>query len=118
MGLTLPAAQAFATTSSAGQSAGTGQSMSQGSTQTSGTSTGTKTTDKETPFNPWSLAPLAFAPLTGGTKSRRHGRVGTRRRAVRLAHQRLHGPRILATLEHDPEKWVPVFGKDHAQTKS
>jgi hypothetical protein len=20
-------------------------------------------------------------------------------------------------LEHDPEKWVPVFGKDHAQTK-
>jgi hypothetical protein len=22
------------------------------------------------------------------------------------------------TLEHDPEKWKPVFGKDHAQTKS
>src|SRR5260370_1031104 len=21
-------------------------------------------------------------------------------------------------LEHDPEKWVPVFRKDHAQTKS
>jgi hypothetical protein len=21
-------------------------------------------------------------------------------------------------LEHDPEKWEPVFGKDHAQTKS
>jgi hypothetical protein len=21
-------------------------------------------------------------------------------------------------LEHDPEKWVPVFGKDHAQTRS
>ena len=20
------------------------------------------------------------------------------------------------TLEHDPEKWIPVFGKDHAQT--
>jgi hypothetical protein len=20
-------------------------------------------------------------------------------------------------LEHDPEKWKPVFGKDHAQTK-
>jgi hypothetical protein len=19
-------------------------------------------------------------------------------------------------LEHDPEKWIPVFGKDHAQT--
>src|SRR5215472_16773811 len=23
-----------------------------------------------------------------------------------------------ASLEHDPEKWVPVFGKDHAQTKA
>ncbi|HUN47967.1 MAG TPA: hypothetical protein VMU85_15655, partial [Stellaceae bacterium] len=21
-------------------------------------------------------------------------------------------------LEHDPEKWMPVFGKDHAQTKN
>jgi hypothetical protein len=21
-------------------------------------------------------------------------------------------------LEHDPEKWVPVFRKDHAQTKT
>jgi hypothetical protein len=21
-------------------------------------------------------------------------------------------------LEHDPEKWKPIFGKDHAQTKS
>jgi hypothetical protein len=21
-------------------------------------------------------------------------------------------------LEHDPEKWEPVFGKDHAQSKS
>jgi hypothetical protein len=23
-----------------------------------------------------------------------------------------------ASPEHDPEKWIPVFGKDHAQTKS
>jgi hypothetical protein len=22
-----------------------------------------------------------------------------------------------ADLEHDPEKWLPVFGKDHAQPK-
>jgi hypothetical protein len=22
-----------------------------------------------------------------------------------------------SNLEHDPEKWEPVFGKDHAQTK-
>jgi hypothetical protein len=21
-------------------------------------------------------------------------------------------------LKHDPEKWIPVFGKDHAQTTS
>jgi hypothetical protein len=21
-------------------------------------------------------------------------------------------------LRHDPEKWIPVFGKDHAQTRS
>jgi len=23
-----------------------------------------------------------------------------------------------AALEHDPEKWEPVFGKDHAQTRN
>jgi hypothetical protein len=26
-------------------------------------------------------------------------------------------PESQQTLEHDPEKWAPVFGKDHAQTK-
>jgi hypothetical protein len=25
---------------------------------------------------------------------------------------------VYRALEHDPEKWVPVFRKDHAQTKS
>jgi hypothetical protein len=25
---------------------------------------------------------------------------------------------LAATLEHDPEKWKPVFAKDHAQTRS
>jgi hypothetical protein len=25
---------------------------------------------------------------------------------------------MVATLEHDPEKWKPVFRKDHAQTKN
>ena len=24
---------------------------------------------------------------------------------------------VLAALKHDPEKWLPVFGKDHAQTR-
>jgi len=23
---------------------------------------------------------------------------------------------MVAILEHDPEKWIPVFGKDHAPT--
>src|SRR5690242_21070890 len=26
------------------------------------------------------------------------------------------GVRIVGLLKHDPEKWAPVFGKDHAQT--
>jgi hypothetical protein len=26
-------------------------------------------------------------------------------------------PEIQQNLEHDPEKWEPVFRKDHAQTK-
>jgi thiamine pyrophosphate-dependent acetolactate synthase large subunit-like protein len=26
------------------------------------------------------------------------------------------GERAGHRLEHDPEKWIPVFGKDHAQT--
>ena len=25
--------------------------------------------------------------------------------------------RFMVALEHDPEKWKPVFGQDHAQTK-
>jgi hypothetical protein len=25
---------------------------------------------------------------------------------------------LVMILEHDPEKWEPVFRKDHAQTKS
>jgi len=24
----------------------------------------------------------------------------------------------VALIEHDPEKWIPVFRKDHAQTKA
>jgi len=27
------------------------------------------------------------------------------------------GPPAITVPEHDPEKWIPVFGKDHAQTK-
>jgi hypothetical protein len=31
------------------------------------------------------------------------------------APQGLH---FSSELEHDPEKWIPVFGKDHAPPKS
>jgi hypothetical protein len=27
-------------------------------------------------------------------------------------------PLAMPALEHDPEKWGPVFGKDHAQTRN
>jgi hypothetical protein len=35
------------------------------------------------------------------------------RSAFRFLSRRAGGP-----LQHDPEKWIPVFGKDHAQTSS
>jgi hypothetical protein len=25
---------------------------------------------------------------------------------------------LIGRLQHDPDKWIPVFGKDHAQTTS
>ena len=34
------------------------------------------------------------------------------------AHVPIRALPVLISLEHDPEKWVPVFRKDHAQTKS
>jgi hypothetical protein len=51
--------------------------------------------------------------------------------AVALSHRARCGSRLvirdnalfakltnkMTALEHDPEKWKPVFGKDHAQTK-
>jgi ribosome-binding factor A len=30
----------------------------------------------------------------------------------------LKSPAVARDLEHDPEKWEPVFGQDHAQTKT
>jgi hypothetical protein len=35
-----------------------------------------------------------------------------------IGHGRHFICRVAATLEHDPEKCVAVFRKDHAQTKS
>ena len=39
------------------------------------------------------------------------------RQAPRVARADPVPPRRGPQLKHDPEKWLPVFGKDHAQTK-
>jgi hypothetical protein len=49
-----------------GTTAGTQTGMQAGSTSGQQSGTGTSTTTTSTPFNPWSLAPLAFLPMTGG----------------------------------------------------
>src|SRR5215207_4013922 len=38
-----------------------------------------------------------------------------RARFVRARRERAFKPAIAWRPEHDPEKWIPVFGKDHAQ---
>lgn len=60
-GMVLPAAQAFATT------AGTSSGSSSGTTSGTSVGSGTQQKTESTPFNPWSLVPLALMPLTGGT---------------------------------------------------
>ena len=60
-GMVLPAAQAFATT------AGTSSGSSSGTTSGTSVGSGAQQKTESTPFNPWSLAPLALMPLTGGT---------------------------------------------------
>jgi hypothetical protein len=53
-------------------------------------------------------------------------RQGGRSRRARSSRQTSHASADIAmsglsarfaSLEHDPEKWTPVFRKDHAQTK-
>jgi hypothetical protein len=60
-GMVLPAAQAFATT------AGTSSGSSSGATSGTSVGSGTQQKTESTPFNPWSLVPLALMPFTGGT---------------------------------------------------
>ena len=49
-------------------------------------------------------------------------RYPTRREAmsreVSLKRDRKFRKKLAQTLAHDPEKWEPVFGQDHAQAKS
>lgn len=54
LGIVAPITQAF------------GQQAGQGTQSTNMTGSGTQNTQQVTPFNPWSLAPLALMPLTGG----------------------------------------------------
>jgi hypothetical protein len=75
--------------------------------------------------------PVARARAACGRGADAHclaARPRRRRRAcrLRLRARRLHGLRRLEArladgapgrLKHDPEKWLPVFGEDHAQTK-
>jgi len=42
-------------------------------------------------------------------------RLADASQSARTTRQNLHAE-VLASLEHDPEKWIPVFGKDHAPT--
>ena len=60
-----------------------------------GNTTGASTQTTATPFNPLSLLPLAFLPMTGGA-SLGGGILGSsRRRPLRLAVQRIHGTGIV-----------------------
>jgi urease accessory protein len=43
--------------------------------------------------------------------------ISARRVGVSILDEEEGEGAISATLEHDPEKWRPVFRKDHAQTK-
>jgi hypothetical protein len=45
-------------------------------------------------------------------------RAKRRSRGIGVAWQTSLGSFLVAILEHDPEKWEPVFGKDHAQIKN
>ncbi len=63
-GMAFPAAQAFGTQAGNTSGAGTSSGYSSGFGGVTGQSTEQQT--KSTPFNPWSLAPLALAPFTGG----------------------------------------------------
>jgi hypothetical protein len=68
-GMVLPAAQAFGTQSgtTSGASSGATSGSSYGNTAGTQQGTGQSTTTQSAPFNWLSLAPLAFAPFTGGT---------------------------------------------------
>ena len=51
-------------------------------------------------------------------QARKRGKRSAERRGSLGPHQRMRRPPPnLSRLQHDPEKWLPVFGQDHAQTR-
>src|SRR5580693_5251860 len=48
----------------------------------------------------------------------RHHRRHGDQKLILFARCEIHKSPFSSALEHDPEKWNPVFRKDHAQTKS
>src|SRR5260370_33718021 len=62
----------------------------------------------------WRLSPVLSRPQRGA-RLQRNLRAGIP--AERHRHRAPHELLLARRLEHDPEKWMPVFGKDHAQTE-
>jgi hypothetical protein len=61
---------------------------------------------------------MAFSSKVVTGSPRKLGRkLGRKRAGVETRACSALGSLIKRDLEHDPEKWEPVFRKDHAQTK-
>src|SRR6478752_9576152 len=85
--------------------------------------------DSSTPPVRISRAPCCWSPAEGWSEwwrwNRRNRQCEVLRSSQRVSPSLIHGvpgrtPRLVmdgTILEHDPEKWVPVFGKDHAPPK-
>src|SRR3974390_1938072 len=56
------------------------------------------------------------APRAGYGRGRYFSSAGSQRKIMRMVKSLLAMPKIGRALKHDPEKWTPVFRKDHAQT--
>ena len=69
-------------------------------------------------FHLWEVAVGICSPLGNSTRLSCCDFAGDHRNSAdRLGNPSVTRPRSQGRLEHDPEKWVPVFRKDHAQTR-
>src|ERR1700757_3830275 len=59
---------------------------------------------------------VVMGGLHRGTRSPRQSRSSGFTRDFRIFHRQFRGLNLKFRVEHDPEKWRPVFGKDHAQS--